>query len=646
MTRMGQTTSAPTETAADRAVVRRLVLGSALMLFLELALIRWLGSNIVHLSYFSNFVLLGSFLGIGVGFLVSRRSWTLIPAAPVLLALLVVGVRQLPVSLDRTGSDVIYFTSLQATGPPAWLVLPAVFVVVALVLAGPAEIVGRCFADLTPLTAYRWDLVGSLVGIGGFTVLSFLWAPPVVWGVIVALAFVLLVPNLKRVLSIAAGAVVVGVLLVESTAAGTSWSPYYKVTTKDVVPGNPDFVDISVNGVPHQLMAPAQWKLEQGEQQYSTPYLRIKDNSLDDVLIVGAGSGSDVAIALSKGATHVDAVDIDPRIMQIGVERNPDRAYQSPRVTRHVNDGRAFLTGTDKKYDLILFALPDSLTLVSGASQIRLESFLFTDRAIEEARDHLKPDGAFAMYNYYRELWLIDRLAGTASEVFGHTPVRRHVRRRPGRGDGGPRPRVPAVRDDVPALGRGHRRRPPTTGRSCTSRARASRASTSGRSAASCSSRWSRCGLLGGHVPVDAAVRRPVLHGRRVPAAGDQERRDVRDAVRHHVAGERAGVRRRARDRAGRRRDDETGAHATAAGGLRRHRGVAGGGVRRAARLAAAVAVRAPAAAWRCCSRSCRSTWPTSPSPSGSARRATRGRRSRSTSWARSSAAAWSTPRC
>ena len=422
MARMGQTTSVPTVTAADGAVVRRLVLGSALMLFLELALIRWLGSNIVHLSYFSNFVLLGSFLGIGIGFLVSRRSWSLIPAAPVLLALLVFGVRQWPVSLDRTGSDVIYFTSLQANGPPAWLVLPVVFVVVALVLAGPAEIVGRCFPGLAPLTAYRWDLIGSLVGIGAFTVLSFLWAPPVVWGVIVALAFVVLVPNLKRVLAIAAGTLIVGVLLVETMAPGTSWSPYYKITTKDVVPGNPDFVDISVNGIPHQLMAPAQWKLEQGEQQYATPYLRIKDNSLDDVLIVGAGSGSDVAIALSKGATHIDAVDIDPRIMQIGVERNPDRAYQNPRVTRHVNDGRAFLTGTDKKYDLILFALPDSLTLVSGASQIRLESFLFTDRAIEEARDHLKPDGAFAMYNYYREVWLIDRLAGTASDVFDHTP--------------------------------------------------------------------------------------------------------------------------------------------------------------------------------------------------------------------------------
>ena len=225
MARMGQTTTVPTVRAADGAVVRRLVLGSALMLFLELALIRWLGSNIVHLSYFSNFVLLGSFLGIGIGFLVSRRSWSLIPAAPVLLALLVFGVRQWPVSLDRTGSDVIYFTSLQATGPPAWLVLPVVFVVVALVLAGPAEIVGRCFPGLPPLTAYRWDLIGSLVGIGGFTVLSFLWAPPVVWGIIVALAFVVLVPNLKRVLAIAAGTLIVGVLLVETMAPGTSWSP-------------------------------------------------------------------------------------------------------------------------------------------------------------------------------------------------------------------------------------------------------------------------------------------------------------------------------------------------------------------------------------------------------------------------------------
>ena len=91
------------------------------MLFLELALIRWLGANVVHLSYFSNFVLLGSFLGIGLGFLISRRRWSVLPATPVILALLVLATFLAPVTIDRAGADVIYFTSLGTTGPPAWL---------------------------------------------------------------------------------------------------------------------------------------------------------------------------------------------------------------------------------------------------------------------------------------------------------------------------------------------------------------------------------------------------------------------------------------------------------------------------------------------------------------------------------------------
>ena len=66
------------------------------MLFLELALIRWLGANVVHLSYFSNFVLLGSFLGIGAGFLISRKSWSIWPASLPLLTALVVGVLTVP----------------------------------------------------------------------------------------------------------------------------------------------------------------------------------------------------------------------------------------------------------------------------------------------------------------------------------------------------------------------------------------------------------------------------------------------------------------------------------------------------------------------------------------------------------------------
>ena len=70
----------------------------------------------------------------------------------------------------------------------------------------------------------------------------------------------------------------------------------------------------------------------------------------------------------------------------------------------------------------MLFALPDSLTLVSGNSSLRLESYLFTREAVAAARSHLAKGGAFAMYNSYRKRWLIDRYGRTLTEVFGHRP--------------------------------------------------------------------------------------------------------------------------------------------------------------------------------------------------------------------------------
>jgi hypothetical protein len=392
------------------------------MLFLELALIRWLGSNVVHLSYFTNFVLLGSFLGIGLGFLLARTERTLLPWSPLVLAGLVAVVSFAPVKINRSSDEIIYFTSTDPSGPPAWITLPLIFCAVAIAVMGPAEAVGRCFKELPPLDAYRLDLMGSIAGIAAFTALSFLRAPSVAWGFVVAAAFVALLWSQLSSLIVLSVALLVVMLAFESMATGVSWSPYYKVTT-DEVPGlnNAAQLRISVNGIPHQVMRSAELRLQE-EPQYGIPYERLEGNKLDRVLIVGAGSGSDVAIALSKGAKHVDAVEIDPRILQIGKQRHPDRPYQDPRVSAFVNDGRAFLEQSDTKYDLILFALPDSLVLVSGASAIRLESYLFTKEAVTAARDHLAPGGGFAMYNYYREDRLIDRLGGTVADVFGHDP--------------------------------------------------------------------------------------------------------------------------------------------------------------------------------------------------------------------------------
>jgi hypothetical protein len=388
------------------------------MLFLELALIRWTGSNILYLSYFSNFVLLASFLGIGIGFLRAGARRSLFPRAPAALVILVTFVLIFPVQIDRSGSELIYFGALGTrTGLPTWATLPVIFAGVAIVMAMVANGVAQAFALFPPLEAYRLDIMGSLFGIAAFTLLAFTGAPPLAWGIVVTVAFaVLLRPAFRPAQGVAAAALLF-LLAVESSAPLTSWSPYYKVQLHPLSNGS---IGLSVNGIPHQTIESVALRTRL-LPLYALPYQRARV-APRTVLIVGAGTGDDVAIALARGAAHVDAVEIDPRIYQLGRTLHPDHPYQDPRVTAYVDDGRAFLEQSTRHYDLILFALPDSLTLVAGQSSLRLESYLFTLEAMRQARIHLTANGVFGEYNYYREQWLVDRLAGTLRQVYGHPP--------------------------------------------------------------------------------------------------------------------------------------------------------------------------------------------------------------------------------
>ncbi len=403
----------------------RLVVASALMLFTELMLIRWLGANLLNLAYFSNIVLLGSFLGIGLGFLMAkpgRRSPWWFPAS---LAALVVLVLVAPNGIDRSGSDLIYFTAIQtSSGFPPVVTLGIVFAAVALVMTGPGLLTAQCFLELPRLDAYRWDLVGSLIGTVLFAVMSFLSAPPLVWSLFLAAATLALVRTPRWVVWPTTAVVVL--VMLWGSLQGAIWSPYYKIDTIFRTVDAPDGssyqgVSVLANGIPHQSIVPIAARVN-AQSFYPLPYERRAGTALDDVLVIGAGNGSDVALALRNGAKHVDAVEIDPRIHDLGVAYHPDHPYQDPRVTSYITDGRAFLHNTDKKYDLVVFALPDSLTLVAGSNQLRLESYLFTQEAAENVRDVLKPGGTFSMYNFYREPWLVGRLANTASAAFGHAP--------------------------------------------------------------------------------------------------------------------------------------------------------------------------------------------------------------------------------
>src|SRR5881398_1966675 len=178
----------------------RLVALSFLMLFVELALIRWIGSNILYLSYFSNFILLASFLGIGLGFLRANATRDLFVFAPIALTALVAFVRLFPVEIDRSGTELIFFGALGTrSGLPPYLTLPLLFLGVAGVMTLIGEGVARTFRRFSPLDAYRLDILGSLAGIIAFSVLAFLGAPPLAWGSVVALALVLLADRSSRI---------------------------------------------------------------------------------------------------------------------------------------------------------------------------------------------------------------------------------------------------------------------------------------------------------------------------------------------------------------------------------------------------------------------------------------------------------------
>lgn len=409
--------------APDLPVPARIFLTSATLLFAELLLIRWIPANVVYVGFFNNLILIASFLGIGVGILLGRGERRLRWPLPNLLlfslaALVYLGQVNSTVTSDRA----LFLGSAERVEIGVnVLALGAYFTLTAALMAALALPLGPLLRALPPLRAYAIDIAGSLAGITVFAALSAFATPPFAWFVILGALLLYLRGRrpitLRSTLGGVAMAAVVGLAFV-SYARGDAYSPYYRINTRADDTGTEQ---VSVNGIGHQAMAAVS---SAGKAPfYEQVYRWFPDRRFERALIIGAGTGTDVAVALGHGVKSVDAVEIDPALLQLGIDRHPDRPYDSPLVQRHINDGRAFLRSTEDRYDLIVLALTDSLTLVTATANLRLESFLFTEEAFASARDHLAPGGVFILYNYYREDWVIARYARTLRDTFGAAPL-------------------------------------------------------------------------------------------------------------------------------------------------------------------------------------------------------------------------------
>lgn len=427
---------------------------SVLGLFLEMMLIRWIGTEVRIFAYLQNTVLVVCFLGLGMGCFTCRkpvRIRRMLIALVLLTGILAVPLtRSLAASIsDRLGvlGDLVIWHQAISRSPlttviqvASGLILTFGLMILLWEMFVPlGRLLGRLMDDHPrTIVAYSVNVAGSLAGIWLFVALSALYWPPVLW---FATAGVLLLYFLGRGRELRNNLALTGLAIglawfagIEPQAERVAWSPYQKLVLerpenriKAVWAG--DYL-ITVNNTGYQGMIDLSDEAVRNESridpemhglsQYDVPLLLAPGPN--NVLVVGAGSGNDVAGALRGGAGHVTAVEIDPAIIEMGRAHHPEQPYQSPAVTVVNDDARSFFATTDQKFDLIIFGLLDSHT-TTAMTNARLDHYVYTRESLARARTLLTDNGVMVLSFEAQKAYIADRMAGCLTEVFGEAPL-------------------------------------------------------------------------------------------------------------------------------------------------------------------------------------------------------------------------------
>ena len=123
------------------------------------------------------------------------------------------------------------------------------------------------------------------------------------------------------------------------------------------------------------------------------------------VLVLGAGGGADVLLALYHGAPRIDAVELNPQLVELVRERYADFAgqlYARPEVRVHVGEARGFVAASKERYDLIQVPLLDAFAAAAAGTLSLSESFVYTIEAFETYLGHLAPGGYLAITRWLK----------------------------------------------------------------------------------------------------------------------------------------------------------------------------------------------------------------------------------------------------
>ena len=430
----------------------RLFLCGLATLYWELLLIRWMGSMVRVVAYYASFVLTAAFLGLGAGALLAARGGVrLRRLTPVALAIAVCGAFALGRFAHANPGDASEYVWLGAAPGiglsgasigyswtlPVGLVLCLAYLVALLPFVCFGQWLGELFRALPPLRGYSTEILGSLVGVLLFGLLSASGTGPPVWVAVGAVCLLLLTEGDARSLLITGGAAAVMLALVIPAARPFIWSPYYKIhhepVTQITAPdgrlvtfARPVGVALTVNNDYHQMLLDlrpdpheppflASWRA-----LYGAPYARRETLPPGPILVVGAGTGNDVSAALRETDRQIDAVEIDPEILKIGRALHPEHPYDSPRVHVVNDDARRFFEKTKRRYALVVFGFLDSHTVLSSFSSVRLDNFVYTRESLERVRELLVPGGQVALTFASNMPWINERMIALLDGVFGH----------------------------------------------------------------------------------------------------------------------------------------------------------------------------------------------------------------------------------
>jgi len=393
-------------------VLTAIAAAAALSLLLELAVIRWQSSVFEFYAFYKNVGLLSCFVGLGIGYALARRSEIPLFAVAPLLAWQVLLLTVMRYGLSRPSlesllvnpfHEILTMGILNATKLAHYVAVYSLVIVVfalsAIAFVPIGQLCGRLMDRREQLSAYGMNLAGSVLGVGAMLALSMAWAPPAAWFAL-CFAALLVFQTFDRATVISSACAAVAAVTILAWPVSIGWerifSPYQLLER-----GADPFGATTIRAAGHfyqtifDLGGGRRSALEPIARYYDLPYRLHAPGA--QVAVVGAGTGNDVAAALRSGAAHVDAVEIDPAILRIGEIYHPEKPYQDRRVHEVVDDARSFLRNVPASYDLIVYGLVDSHAILSQASSVRLDSFVYTVEGFREARARLKPGGTMSV---------------------------------------------------------------------------------------------------------------------------------------------------------------------------------------------------------------------------------------------------------